>query len=152
MSISFPTINKFSAIISSNQLSVSFSQSSSGTQIMCLFVLLIVSRKPLRLSPLFIFLVCLNNFKYLCLSSQIFFLLPDPCVFLNPPIDFFQLSCILQLHNFFLIFLLFFDIFYIFFNILILFMHYFSELIEHVCVYICIYFILCKVVHILPFL
>ena len=144
MSISFPTINKFSAIISSDQLSAFFSRSSSGTQIMRLLVLLIVSRKSLRFSPLFIFLVSLNNFKYLCLSSLIFSSAWSN-MFLNPPIDFFQLSCILQLQNFFLIFLCF-------FNILILFMHYFSELIEHVCVYICTYFILCLVVHILPFL
>ena len=107
MSISFPTINKFSAIISSDQLSAFFSQSSSGTQIMCLFVLLIVSRKSLRLSPLFIFLVSLNNFKYLRLSLLIFSSAWSS-MFLNPPIDFFQLSCcILQLQNFFLIFFFF---------------------------------------------
>ena len=92
LTVSFPMLGKFSAIISSNIFLSSFSLSSAGTPIMQMLVCLMLSQRTLRLCSFF------SSFYILLYSSgfhHFVFQVTYPFFCLNnSAINFFQLSFI----------------------------------------------------------
>ena len=135
LNVSFPKWEKFAVIISFSKPSSPFSFSSpSGTSVMQMLMYLMLSHTSIRFSSLFFVLLFflflwLEEFKMICISVHLYFILLNQICSLVP-LMIFQCSYSWNPKFLFACFLIFFNLFV---EILILIMHCFSKVNEHLC-------------------